>query len=219
MLLQHMLLQRAVEEFEQAWSNPSYTRFELPPMPVNEVLNEKYTVSSPLRLSREMVWDMELKKAWDPATFIPSVVSKGRSWGRHQIEVGSERFFRSSTQLSWLSDGYGTVLEEVFVDHKQQKILFLGRDHFETKDGLDTASNFQPLFHVEHAVGGSVDRPLNLWRIVILTRTRDERYTERLQEASRQGFLPEFLEIYIERQFGCTLKKNSPNTTLAGFDE
>jgi hypothetical protein len=70
-------------------------------------------------------------------------------------------------------------------------------------------SNFQPLFHVEHAAGGSVDCPLNLWRIVILTQERNERYTEPFKEMARQGLLPGFLEIYIERRFHCDLKRRT----------
>ena len=73
----------ALEEFEAAWENPNHTRVTLPAVQVNSVLAEKYTTSSPIRLTRHMVWDMEQQKAWDPATFIPYVVSEGKSWGRH----------------------------------------------------------------------------------------------------------------------------------------
>ena len=71
------------------------------------------------------------------------------------------------------------------------------------------ASDFQPLFHVEHAAAGSIEEPLNLWRIVILTEQYDERYTEPFKEMARQGLLPGFLEIYIERRFHCDLKKRA----------
>ena len=118
----------AVEEFEAAWENPNHTRFTLPAVQVNSVLAEKYTTSSPIRLTRHMVWDMEQQKAWDPATFNPYVVSKGKSWGRHRLRDGSERFFRSSEQLDWITEERGTVLEEVLVDHAGQRILFLGRE-------------------------------------------------------------------------------------------
>ena len=118
----------ALEEFEAAWENPNHTRFTLPAVQVNSVLAEKYTTSSPIRLTRHMVWDMEQQKAWDPATFIPYVVSEGKSWGRHRLRDGSERFFRSSEQLGWITEERGTVLEEVLVDHAGQRILFLGRE-------------------------------------------------------------------------------------------
>jgi hypothetical protein len=51
--------------------------------------------------------------------------------------------------------------------------------------------------------------PLNLWRIVVLTERYDERYTEPFKEMARQGLLPGFLEIYIERRFHCDLKRRS----------
>ena len=118
-------------------------------------------------------------------------------------------FFRSSEQLGWIVEERGTVLEEVFIDHASQSILFLGRDSFEGDGKVLKASNFQPLFHVEHAAGGSADEPLNLWRIVVLTKGRDGRYAEPFKEMARQGLLPGFLEIYIERQFQCNLKRRS----------
>ena len=197
----------AFEEFEAAWENPTHTRFTLPAVQVNSVLAKQYTTSFPVRLTRDMVWDMELQKAWDPKTFIPYVVSEAKSWGRHRLRDGSERFFRSSEQLGWITGERGTVLEDVLIDHAGQRILFLGRETLQIDGDRLRASNFQPLFHVEHAAGGSVDDPLNLWRIVILTPEPDERYTEPLKEMAREGLLPGFLEIYIERKFHCDLKR------------
>src|SRR5215469_7252953 len=168
----------ALDEFEVAWENPKHTRFILPAVEVNSVLARKYTTSTPIKITRDMVWDMELQKSWDPATFIPYVVSEGKSWGRHSLQDGSEHFFRSAEQLGWITEGRGTVLEEVFIDHAGQRILFLGRKYLHGDGRLLKASNFQPLFHVEHAAGGSADEPLNLWRIVLLTEVFDERYTE-----------------------------------------
>jgi hypothetical protein len=199
----------ALAEFEAAWQNPTYTQFTLPAVHVNSVLANKYSSSVPVKITRDMVWDMELQKAWDPTTFIPYVVSGGKSWGRRRLNDGNECFFRSSEQLGWIVGERGTVLEEVFVDHAGQRILFLGRDSFESDDETLKASSFQPLFHVEHAAAGSADEPLNLWRIVILTNGRDERYTEPFKQMARQGLLPGFLEIYIERQFQCNLKRRS----------
>jgi hypothetical protein len=70
--------------------------------------------------------------------------------------------------------------------------LFLGRESLKRDGERLRASNFQPLFHVEHAGGGSRNNPLNMWRIVILTPERDERYTEPFKEMTRQGLLPAF---------------------------
>src|SRR6478609_7347962 len=139
----------ALEELEAAWENPTHTRFTLPAVQVNSVLAKKYTTSSPVTLMRDMVWDMELQKAWDPKTFIPYVVSEAKSWGRHRLRDGSERFFRSSEQLGWITGQRGTVLEEVLIDHAGQRILFLGRETLQIDGDRLRASNFQPLFHVE----------------------------------------------------------------------
>ncbi len=64
-------------EFERAWADPSNTRPELPPVDVNRVLAEHYRTSEPLTFTRTMLWDMEVRKAWRPDRFIPSVVREG----------------------------------------------------------------------------------------------------------------------------------------------
>ena len=69
------------------------------------------------------------------------------------------------------------------------------------------ASDFQPLFYVEHGVGGSDDEPLNLWRIALLTPRRDMRYTEPFEQMVRAGLLPGFIEIYIEKDLQMRLTR------------
>jgi len=197
----------ALNEFEDAWNNPRFTQIELPAVQVNRVLKEKYSASGTLELSRSMVWDMETKKAWDPLTYIPYVVSEGGSWGRHDLASGVERFSRSSIQRSWLNVGRGRVLEDVFVDLATQKVLFMGRAQLPREDVVLRADAYQPLFHVEHAAGGAETDPLNLWRIVILTEQKDERYKVPFDEMVRQGRLPGFLEIYIERDLHVKLTR------------
>src|ERR1700761_7360708 len=105
-----------LHEFEAAWGNPNCTRFELSPGGVNKGLRTKYAVEPALHFTRTMLWDMELKKSWDPLSFIPYVVSEGRSWGRTSTAEGQEHFLRSSTQLAWTGEERGKVLEEVFID-------------------------------------------------------------------------------------------------------
>jgi hypothetical protein len=196
----------ALDEFQRAWADARHTRFELPALPVNEVLREKYNATHPVQMSREKLWDMERKKAWNPAFYIPYVVSEGKSWGRHRLDDGSERFFRSSTQLGWIVSDRGTVLEEVIVDDASRRILFMGRASFNDDNGqMLEASAFQPLFHVEHAASGDADDPLNVWKIVLMTTVHDERYTEPFEEMARKGMLPGFVEIYIEQEYGCKL--------------
>jgi len=198
----------AQEEFERAWRNPSHTQFELPALDVNKVLNERYSVSPSIRLTRSMVWDMEMKKAWDPSTYIPYVVSSGHSWGRHNLEDGCERFFRSSMQIAWISQVRGEVLEEVFINRTDRKIFFLGRSEMTNHKGERiSADDYQPLFHVEHVAGGSESEPLNVWRIVFLTKNNDQRFTEPFRQMMKAGLLPGFLEIYIELDLHAALSR------------
>lgn len=137
-------------------------------------------MDAPIHVTRSMVWDMELKKSWDPLTYIPYVVSDGNSWGRHPTEDGCEHFFRSSIQLAWIGDENGRVVEDVHINHA-------------TKD------KFQPLFHVEHAAGGSETAPLNLWRFVILTENEDKRFLVPFEKMIREGGLPGLLKVYIRK--------------------
>jgi hypothetical protein len=198
----------AEREYNEAWSAPSSTRFELPPVDVNKVLKERYRVSPERTLTRAMIWDMETKKAWDPLTYIPYVVSQARSWGRTTLRDGTTRFCRSSLQRGWITSQEGRVLEAVFVSDAKQTIYFLGRPQMVEETGNTlVASLFQPLFHVRHAVGGSEQAPLNLWSIVLLTGASDPRYCEPFEQMVHAGLLPGFLDIYIERDLKLGLSR------------
>ena len=198
----------AEREYDEAWRAPASTRFELPSVDVNEVLKERYRVSPEQTLTRAMIWDMESKKAWDPLTYIPYVVSQAQSWGRTTLRDGSTRFCRSSMQRGWITSEEGRVLEDVFVNDAKQTIYFLGRQRMLEETGRTlVASPFQPLFHVRHAVGGSEQAPLNLWSIVLLTDAPDPRYCEPFEQMVRAGWLPGFIEIYIERDLKLQLSR------------
>jgi hypothetical protein len=198
----------AERDYNDAWNAPSSTRYELPPVEVNKVLKEKYRLSPERTLTRAMIWDMETKKAWDPRTYIPYVVSQARSWGRMTLGDGSGRFSRSSMQRGWITPEEGRVLEDVFVSDAKQTIYFLGRPRMVEETGNTlVASSFQPLFHVRHAVGGSEQAPLNLWSIVLLTNVPDLRYCEPFEQMAHAGLLPGFLEIYIERDLKLKLSR------------
>jgi len=194
--------------YNEAWSAPSSTRFELPAVDVNAVLKKRYRVSPEKTLTRAMIWDMETRKAWDPLTYIPYEVSEARSWGRTSLRDGSTRFFRLSLQRGWIASEEGRVLEDVFVSDAEQTIYFLGRQHMAEESGNTlVASPFQPLFHVQHRVRGSEQAPLNLWSIVFLTEATDPRYYEPFQQMVRAGLLPGFIEIYIERDLKLGLSR------------
>lgn len=54
------------EVFEEAWQDSSNTRIELPPLDVNEVLSSRYHVDESFTVTRDMLWDLEVRKAWRP---------------------------------------------------------------------------------------------------------------------------------------------------------
>ncbi len=203
----HPSFSKAREEFDHACNNPDHTVVETGAVDVNAVLQSYYSASEPVRLTKTMLWDAEAKKAWDPMTYIPGVVREGSSWGRKPLENGEECFLRESQQHAWKSDGYGQVLEEVYLSPQEQSVLFFGRAEFLRDDGSPLhAGSHQPLFHVEHAVGGTDSQPDNVWRIVHLTSERDEIL---LEEHSAQTGTPEwlrrFVAIYVEKDLGMKL--------------
>jgi hypothetical protein len=197
----------AQHAYRAAWGNPAHTRFELPAVNVNKVLRDRYRMRPDKALTRTSIWDMERKKAWDPRTYIPYVVSEGGSWGRETLTDG-ERFSRASMQKGWIAPGEGRVLEDVYLSDATQSIVFLGRERMRGANGDELrASDFQPLFHVAHGVGGSEDEPLNLWSIVLLTAEEDRRYHRPFEEMVAAGWLPGFIEIYIAKDLGVALSR------------
>ncbi len=198
-------------EFQRAWDDTSNTRFEMPPVDVNRVLAEHYRTSEPLTFTRTMLWDMEVRKAWGPDRYIPSVVSEGsaHAWDRRSAADGTESFLRSSQQGLWLEPAeYGLVLEPVCLNHTQQKVTFIGAAELPDCDGnILRAGVQQPLFHVEHSVGGDESRPLNTWRIVHLTDRPEDRLVERFTLIANDVWLPEFIEIYIRSDLNIKLTR------------
>ncbi len=198
-------------EFQQAWADPSNTRIELPPVDVNRVLAEHYRTGEPLTFTRTMLWDMEVRKAWRPDLYIPSVVQEGtaQAWGRRSAADGTESFVRSSQQGLWLEPAeYGLVLEPVCLNPTQQKVTFIGAAELPDRDGnILRAGVQQPRFHVEHSVGGEESRPLNTWRIVHLTDRPDSRIVEPFKLLANEVWLPEFIEIYIRSDLNIQLTR------------
>ncbi len=199
-------------EFQRAWDDPSNTRFEMPPVDVNRVLAEHYRTSEPLTFTRTMLWDMEVRKAWRPDRYIPSVVQEGsaESWGQGSAADGTESFVRSSQQHLWLEPAeYGLVLEPVCLNPTQRRVTFIGAAELPDRDGnILRAGVQQPLFHVEHSVGGDESRPLNTWRIVHLTDRPDSRLVEPFKLLANEVWLPEFIEIYIRSDLNIKLTRH-----------
>src|SRR5262249_4225232 len=140
----------AEREFARAWENPDCTRIELAPVDVNRVLQAHYALTQPVVFTREMLWDVEVKKARDPRRYMPGVVQEGRIWNRRVLENGDELFLRASRQRQWLTGQPGTVLEQTFLSHGRQRVIFLGTAEVPDADGTRLRSDErQPLFHVE----------------------------------------------------------------------
>ena len=172
----------------------------MPPVDINRVLAEYYRTNEPLTFTRTMLWDMEVKKAFRPDIYIPSVVSEGtaHNWRRRPAAAGTESFVRCSQQRLWLEPSeHGLVLEQVFVNPAQQTVTFIGAAELLDQYGnLLHAGDGQPLFHVEHSVGGAESRPVNRWRIVFLTDRPEQKLIERFTLAT-DVWLREFIEVYI----------------------
>jgi len=198
------------EEFERAWTDPRNTRIELPPVDINPVLARYYRTHEPLTFTRAMLWDMEVKKAFRPDLYIPSVVSQGssRCWRRRPEAGGAESFLRCSRQRLRLKPSeFGLVLEQVLLDPARQSATFIGAAELLDSDGsLLRAGQKQPLFHVEHSVDGGEFRPLNRWRIVYLTDRPERKLIERFALAT-EVWLREFVEIYIRRDLKIELAR------------
>lgn len=206
-------------EFARAWATPGYSRWQQPDIDVNAVLSDQYELSRPLLFTRAMLWDLEVRKAVAPGDYIPFVVEVGtaRSWGRRGAPGGGEYVDRCSRQRLWTRpQERALVLERAFLNHRDQRVTFLGVSELRTDDGsLLRADATQALFHVEHSVGGTEDRPLNRWRIVHLTESVDGRILERHEEMARQPWLPEFIELYIRRVVGLELTRRGDHHELA----
>ncbi len=128
-----------------------------------------------------------------------------------QVAGGAESFLRSSKQRLWLKPTEcGLVLEQVYLDTSQQKVTFIGATELSDGDGnVLRAGTRQPLFHVEHSVGGDESRPLNKWRTVHLTDRPEHRLVERFTRMANDVWLPEFIEIYIRSDLNIKLSRHN----------
>src|SRR5215471_10902376 len=195
--------------FAAAWADPRHTRFELPSADINQLLAGRYAIGSPLAFTRDMLWDVEVRKAWRPDRYIPGVVraDSAHAWGRRQKAGGTESFARSSQQPLWLQPAeYGLVLAHL--DHQAQKVTFIGTAELLGPDGEPMhADPRQALFHVEHSVGGPPGQPVSRWRIVHLTRQPDPALAQVFARLAASPWLPEYVEIYIRDDLHIPLER------------
>jgi len=202
--------------FEQAWSAPGNTAVELPPVDVNQALAEHYQLDRELVFTRDMLWDMELRKAVDPDLYITSVVTPGsvRKWptgpaGPTSPTDPGDDFVRISEQRLWLPpERRGLVLEQVHIDRGRHAVYFLGAAELTSPTGeVFRAGTGQPLFHVEHTAAGTERRPVNHWRIVHLTDTPDRALLDHFAAFGSRPGLRDFIEQYIRRDLGYALTR------------
>ncbi|MCI2423375.1 hypothetical protein MOQ72_38750 [Saccharopolyspora sp. K220] len=191
--------------FEQAWAAPGTTSVELPPARVNDVLREHYDVRPPFAYTGAQLWDMEVRKAAAPDKYIPTVVKPGSAEKFPSVRHGRfEDFTRVSDQRLWADlDHYATIIEHVRLDHENRHAYFVGAERFEAPDGrVLTAGASQPIFHVEHSVGGPEDHPLNLWRIVLLTDEPDRSLAAAFDDYANDRYLRVFIEVHLRSDLG-----------------
>jgi hypothetical protein len=190
----------AKQEFRRAWDEPRHTRFRFPPVNVNRVLNDRYRMVPEVQITGSMLWDLQYKKAQDPVAYMRHLVLQARCWGWSLAKDHSERFFISTLQHGLVVPRQGLVMNDVFVSHAERRIIFLGRSRLHAQNGIELmASTFQPLFHVDRGVGGADDEPVSLSSIVLLDKDMSGRYFASLAEKVCAGYLPKFIETYIER--------------------
>jgi hypothetical protein len=190
--------------FEQAWAAPGATRADLPAVRVNEVLRERYLVTPPIEYTGTLLWDMEVRKAKAPDVFIPTVVVPGAERFPSVWHGRVEEFTRVSEQRLWADPSRtARIIEHVRLDHENRRAFILGDARWEAPDGrVFTAGTGQPIFHVEHSVGGAEADPLNLWRIVNLTEGPDPVLAAAFDELANDRYLRVFVEVHLREVLG-----------------
>lgn len=205
----HMRVMDSAKKFEDAWNNPNNTQVTLRDVDINDMIQKYYETDKPLVYTKTMLWDMEAKKAWDPATYVPDIIKEKHAWGRKKTGENTEEFVRSILQRQWMHpDVFKTCFEEVYLDHQKQIAYFIGASEvLDSQNKKIYTNNDQPLFYVEHSVkGSSENKPVNSWRIVHITEKYDLKIIERSKNFDYTDHLPKFVEIHIEYDLGIQIK-------------
>ncbi len=193
-------------EFHRDWISRENTPFEFPAVDLNTVLRDHYQLSEPFVLTRNMVWDMQVRKANDAETYLPGMVRPGTA---QRWETGESDFVQVAEHRLWLDpDRYGLVIQRVHLDHERRAVLLLGTGHIATPEGdYLWAGTDQPLFHIEQIITGAETRPVLTRRIVHLTDEPDPRITAAFATMSREVWLRDMFEVYIRRDLGIGLTR------------
>src|SRR5438552_1204875 len=140
----------AEEEFELAWNNPKYTQIMINDVNINEVLEKYYDLDKPLAFTRKMLWDMECKKAWDPKTYVPNIMTEKKAWGRKTLPDGNEEFVRAILpKRQWDNPNVAKeCFEKVYLNHKKQIATFRGTRTLIDPSGKEIhTDNDEPLYY------------------------------------------------------------------------
>jgi len=200
-----------------AFADPNNLAFKLPDVEVNGTIRRSYDVDVPFTYTLTQLWDMEVKKAYNPEKYLKPVVRIGSLKVFNVVKEGpTEQFIRVSDQKMWKDPSqFTTVIERVCIDHNAHKVFFLGTPEIEGPDGEKiVAGTGQPLFHVEHTAFGAEKEPLNGWRIVHLAEGKEQKEISAFFEMiSKSPFLPPYNEVYIREDLGKRLDKKDLGIT------
>lgn len=196
---------------EAAFSDPSNTPIVLEPSDVNKILQSGYyDVDPDLHYSKTQLWDMEIKKAHNPAKYLRHILRPGSlKVFNIQRQGPTETFVRITDQATWLDPTkFNTVIEQVFIDYDKERIFFIGVPEVDGLDGRKiVAGGEQPLFHVEHSVVGTEEEPINIWRIVHLDKDENGKLKGVFERFKASPYLREFNEVYIREDLGKKLER------------
>ncbi|KAM0259651.1 hypothetical protein ACHAQJ_003230 [Trichoderma viride] len=198
------------EILEAAFKDPNNTTIALEPSDVNKIIKSGHYDADPdLIYTKTQLWDMEVKKAYNPAKYLQHILRPGSLQVFNIQKNGpTETFVRITDQRSWLNPSkYNTVIEQVFLDHDKEKAFFIGVQEVEGPDGHKIIAGTQPLFHVEHSVAGTENEPLNNWRVVHLDKDEEGKLKEIFKNMAASPYLREFNEVYIREDLGKKLDR------------
>ncbi|KAF5017580.1 hypothetical protein F66182_10470 [Fusarium sp. NRRL 66182] len=191
--------------FETAFADPKNTAITTPASDVNATIDKYYSVDEPFVYTKTQLWDMEVKKAHRPDKYIRHVVRPGSLQTFDHSKTGHfEYFIRVTDQRTWKDpEQYAPVLEYVCLDHVSQSAIFLGIPEVTLPDGNKiVGGEKQPIFHVEHAVAGTEESPINTWRVVHVTEGHDESLVAAFEPFQHNPYLRLFNEVYIREDLG-----------------
>jgi hypothetical protein len=197
------------EIMEAAFADPKNTPIIFPDDHVNDTIKKHYTIDQPITYTKTQLWDMEVKKARNPAKYLRPIIRPGslKVFGS-SASGDTETFTRVSDQRRFANpQEFTTVIEQVRVDHSKHQVYFVGLPEIEGPDGEKIiAGTKQPTFHVTHGAGGEENAPYNTWKIVFLA--DDPELKQTMEKFGQNPFLSVYNEIYIQEDLGRTLKRN-----------